>query len=277
MSGFPERGGFGAVPSPHDSRDFRAATFVPRGGAVVAETQTIETLMQPVRNQGPVGTCAAFTLAGAAGYFQNTSPAKPGGAPDFEVISPTWIYTKGRLQNPLFYNGIQGLCLKDGLRVMRNVGMATEKRIPYDPMNLAIPEGISLAEVSENLIQTYARVAMDPQSIMQAAHYFGPLPMAMTLTEAIYKASAADEVISIRPGEAPPLEGHAMAIVGWCQKRRAWRVRNSWGADFGKGGYFWLSWDSPLWEVWSLTPSIGGQPPQQGFLLWLQDLLAGRL
>ncbi len=35
---------------------------------------------------------------------------------------------------------------------------------------------------------------------------------------------------------------HAVIITGWDETKRAWRVRNSWGDNFGIKGYAWLQY-----------------------------------
>lgn len=35
---------------------------------------------------------------------------------------------------------------------------------------------------------------------------------------------------------------HWVLIVGWDDERGAWRIRNSWGTDWGESGYMWLSY-----------------------------------
>ena len=34
--------------------------------------------------------------------------------------------------------------------------------------------------------------------------------------------------------------GHAVACVGYDDEKQAFLVRNSWGSDWGQGGYFWM-------------------------------------
>lgn len=36
---------------------------------------------------------------------------------------------------------------------------------------------------------------------------------------------------------------HAVLVNGQCDDRKAWHCKNSWGAEFAKGGYFWLHKD----------------------------------
>ena len=46
------------------------------------------------------------------------------------------------------------------------------------------------------------------------------------------------------PEDAPGI-GHAMLVTGYDDARRAFRIQNSWGREWGDGGYAWYSYD--LW------------------------------
>jgi hypothetical protein len=39
---------------------------------------------------------------------------------------------------------------------------------------------------------------------------------------------------------------HIVTIVGWDDSKKAWKVKNSWGADFGDSGYFWCAMGSNI-------------------------------
>jgi hypothetical protein len=46
-------------------------------------------------------------------------------------------------------------------------------------------------------------------------------------------------------GDAHPsnsIVNHAVIITGWDENKRAWRVRNSWGTNFGTNGYAWIKY-----------------------------------
>ena len=46
------------------------------------------------------------------------------------------------------------------------------------------------------------------------------------------------------PEDAPGI-GHAMLVTGYDDGRRAFRIQNSWGREWGDGGYAWYSYN--LW------------------------------
>jgi cathepsin L len=39
-------------------------------------------------------------------------------------------------------------------------------------------------------------------------------------------------------------DGHAVMIVGWDDDKGAWRMKNSWGTDWGEGGFAWIAYGS---------------------------------
>ena len=54
------------------------------------------------------------------------------------------------------------------------------------------------------------------------------------------------------------LGGHAILVSGYDDKKRVWIMRNSWGADWGDKGYFYLPYeyllDSSLSsDLWNIT------------------------
>jgi C1A family cysteine protease len=56
--------------------------------------------------------------------------------------------------------------------------------------------------------------------------------------------------------------GHAVSIIGFDDSKRAWLIRNSWGADWGDHGFAWVSYDDQSGvgdETWSFTiPNADG-------------------
>jgi cathepsin L len=54
-------------------------------------------------------------------------------------------------------------------------------------------------------------------------------------TEGVYNEAVASDTAG---------EGHAIVIVGWDTAKGAWLIKNSWGTDWGYGGYGWIAYGS---------------------------------
>lgn len=52
--------------------------------------------------------------------------------------------------------------------------------------------------------------------------------------------------------EETPGIGHAMVVVGYDDERKAFRIQNSWGREWGDGGYAWYAYD-----LWRRTVQVG--------------------
>ncbi|OZA91850.1 MAG: hypothetical protein B7X76_01460, partial [Azorhizobium sp. 39-67-5] len=56
--------------------------------------------------------------------------------------------------------------------------------------------------------------------------------------------------------------GHALAVVGYDDRRHAFRILNSWGSSWGDGGYIWVDYDiilSDARDAFAIAPD--GPPP----------------
>ena len=59
----------------------------------------------------------------------------------------------------------------------------------------------------------------------------------------------ADGFDGYRAGEIIPASNrqtdHALCFCGWDDGKQAWRIKNSWGASWGDGGYCWMAYGTP--------------------------------
>lgn len=44
-------------------------------------------------------------------------------------------------------------------------------------------------------------------------------------------------------GDSTPAGGHAIVVVGYDEKRQAFQLMNSWGSEWGRGGFIWMKYD----------------------------------
>ncbi|MBK8562642.1 MAG: C1 family peptidase [Saprospiraceae bacterium] len=45
-------------------------------------------------------------------------------------------------------------------------------------------------------------------------------------------------------GDTTPAGGHAIVVIGYDEKRQAFQLMNSWGKDWGRGGFIWVKYEA---------------------------------
>jgi len=86
---------------------------------------------------------------------------------------------------------------------------------------------------------------------IKAALLEGPLVSSMILFDDLLMHESG----VYRHTQGRQLGSHAIVLVGWDDAERAWIARNSWGENWGDGGYFMVAWDDvslPGRYTWAL-------------------------
>jgi cathepsin L len=81
----------------------------------------------------------------------------------------------------------------------------------------------------------------------------GPLVVLIRIDEALkaYKGGVFNE-------HDPGTVNHAVLLLGWDDKKKAWLLLNSWGREWGETGYMWVAWGSNnvgMYAAWIEAPS----------------------
>ncbi len=80
----------------------------------------------------------------------------------------------------------------------------------------------------------------------------GPLAVLIRIDEPLkaYKGGVFNE-------RNPGTVNHAVLMLGWDDRKKAWLIMNSWGTEWGEGGYAWVGWGSNsvgMYAAWIEVP-----------------------
>ena len=278
----------GRIPSPLDLSHVRGPVFPQSPKLTYPAFFDLRTtgVMTPVKDQGQYGTCWAFACMGSleastlkAGvgcfdlseWYQAYYAYKPFNSSLMVAFTSGSV---GQGEDPVFDQG--GNDLISAALLARGNGAVNEKTCPYQTGSYR-PEPIPAGDlpngresVSVPLEEALYLFSSDTPSsagdLKYAITHYGPAVISMDWEDANFDTAMS----TYRDPKATVADlNHEVCIVGWndhfetCRfpasnrpsKPGAWIVRNSWGRSWGLNGYFYLSYDSKLFDG---TVFVGG-------------------
>ena len=224
--------GKGWIPDLPDARDhvfgMRAAGVLPRH-VDLRET----TWMPDVYQQGTLGSCTANGVGACLQYDRR----KLGFTPDFVPSRLQIYYDEREIEGSVAFDG--GAQIRDGIKVVAKNGAAPEAMWPYIPSKFAVkPPAAVYTEAAKHQIVQYARVEQSASALKACLAQFLPVVFGFS----IYQSFESDYVAQTGMVPMPDFStesivgGHCVVIVGYTSRSR-FIIRNSWGDEWGDGGY----------------------------------------
>ena len=229
--------GLGAIKSPKDVRDYRAACTV----STQYFPDDFELWMPEVKDQGTIGSCVAHSLATVVEYFSHEQ------GDDTRTMSTGYIYGN---RTSSVHTG-EGMIVRDALATTCTYGTVPNEFFPY---NIEVPVAIQVFENKAielyphgypNRFTSYYRLNSD-NDIKASLMQHGPVVFAMEWYADIDVNNG-----QITTDLLPSDTYHCMVIYGWNQ--HGWKVQNSWGTGFADNGRVILPYDVPKTEVWGIV------------------------
>lgn len=206
---------------------------VPFGGTELPESVDWSSKMPEVGNQGAQQSCVAWSVAYALKSYQENVQLG-----EKMLFSPSFIYNQ-------INNGENvPTAVPDALRVLSEQGVCLLDEMPYDEKDWkSKPTGTLRESAKRFRIANWRQI--NTADIKEVKTFLaGGLPV-------IVGAQVSEEFIQdgFRKGadyewkeKGKPSGGHAMLVVGYDNTKEAFRVINSWGKNWGDGGYVWVDY-----------------------------------
>ena len=223
--------GYGWRPDTPDQRDRPSTLKVMRVTRLPATVDlSKQKAMPPVYDQGELGSCTANAIAGAYEY-----ETRKQGLADFAPSRLAIYYGERVIENTVRSDA--GAEIRDGMKVVNKTGVAPESLWPYIISKFAQkPPAAYFTQAKKHQCTEYQSVEQTEAAIKSQLAAGFPVVFGIS----VYDSFESDAVA--RTGTVPMpktseklLGGHAILLTGYTST--VFRFRNSWGTNWGKGGY----------------------------------------
>lgn len=225
----------------------------------------------PIENQGSINSCTAHAGVALTEYFAKKAFGK------YTDVSPLFLYKTAR--NLMQRVGDSGASVRETMKAMVLFGIPPEEHWPYNEEYYDEEPTTFCYSFAQNYQALkyfrldYAGIAEDALLIQIKAVLLAGFPcmFGFTLYTSIHDEANVEKGYVPYPSKLDKMEGgHAVVAVGYDDNRiipnadgkrskGAVLIRNSWGTDWGNGGYGWLPYDYILAGLtadwWSLLKS----------------------
>jgi C1A family cysteine protease len=185
-----------------------------------------------VEDQGNLGSCTAQALVGALEFLEKKDGVT------FEDFSRLFIYYNERVMQHTVESD-SGATLRNGIKTLKKQGVCSEKIWPYKIKKFKTKPGKkSYKDALNHTISTYRRITSTNDMKGCLASGF-PFVFGFSVYES-FESEAVNRtgIVPMPAAGERVLGGHAVMAVGYDEGPKRFLIRNSWGSEWGMGGYF---------------------------------------
>ena len=191
----------------------------------------------PIYDQGDIGSCTANAIASLFDYVHVKEKLPP--------IFPSRLfiyYNERKLEGTIHSDS--GAEIRDGIKTTIKQGICPEKEWPYIISKFKTqPTANCYKDALKEQVLEYQRLSdiFDYKSCLANGNCF---VFGFTVYESFESDAVAKTGIMPMPAKnESSIGGHAVCAVGYDNDKKVFIVKNSWGADWGDKGYFYMPYD----------------------------------
>lgn len=218
-----------------DKEDSRDRLFhLPRLQQLILDKVDMEPKMSPIYDQGSTSSCTGNATAAAFDHVHLDQFGK------FLYPSRLQIYLEGRRYEDSVGEDC-GAMIRDVIKGIVKKGCVPESMWPFVEENVTkeYPETL-LVEAEKHQAISYYRIPDGNLDMMLQTLSAGhPIVFGMVIFNSFETSEVAKTGIVNMPVRGDgAIGGHAVVLVGYDKATERFKVRNSWGKDWGQNGYF---------------------------------------
>lgn len=251
---------YGWVPDLPDQRDFLYAAPTPIQRNIPPKMDLSERC-PPVYDQGQLGSCTANAIAAAIEFDRKKKV----------VPSRLFVYYNER-QMEGTVDSDSGAQIRDGIKSVATVGAPPERIWPYEINQFRVkPSDAAYAAAKADLVVLYQRLIQDIDTMRGCIAEGYPFVFGFTVYQSFESAAVAKTgQLGMPKSNEKRIGGHAVLAVGYDDSKRTFLIRNSWGTDWGKKGYFTIPYSyltstklaSDFWTIRSVEEGVSVRKPK---------------
>ena len=206
---------------------------------VTATSCNLSDKFTEIKSQGHQGSCTAFAVTSVFEYFLKSNDVE---TPD---LSERFLYYNARAKAGATDKD-EGSCISLAIESLSEEGICVESVCPYNPDDFTEkPSDEAYQEALERKVKVAKNVRLSVDDVKSALEDGLPVIISANLYKTFYENKNGFIQIPTQEeiDEDVRLEKHgrhAMVICGYSDERNVFKVRNSWGKDFGDSGYCYL-------------------------------------
>ena len=222
---------YGWLPDLPDHRDLLYSAIAPK---VARLPQKIDLRKQcsPIENQGKLGSCTANALVGALEFLEEKDGVF------FVDLSRLFVYYNERVIEGTVDQD-SGAFIRDGIKSLAKQGVCPEPEWPYKVSRFRRkPSRTCYRTAKKHHILSYHRIStLEEMRSCLAEGY--PFVFGFTVYQSFESDTVAKSgILNMPTSKEKVVGGHAVMAVGYDDIEERFLIRNSWGADWGRNGYF---------------------------------------
>jgi C1A family cysteine protease len=225
---------FGWIP---DIADITDLLFTPDPSVGIVTSVDLSPACSSVENQGSLKSCSANALVSALEYLENIEKQK------FNDLSRLFVYYNARMiENSIEQDS--GIQIRDGIKALQTYGVCQEKTWPYIISDFKKePISDSYQEANDHRIVSAERITSF-NDMLQCLSEGYPFVFGFIAYDSFQSSEVAQTgALGMPKSNEKKVGGHAVLAVGYDNDKQIFKIRNSYGSNWGVNGYFTMPFD----------------------------------